>query len=127
MKNESAFVLDTHSFVWFLEADKKLSENAKQCMSNSQNTIYIPILVLVEIDHLFKKGRIKYNSEDILSNISDFKNWIVVDFTRELLAYIPYELDIHDGIICSFAVKNKIAVISKDSKMHKCKEVDTIW
>ncbi len=42
-------ILDTHSLIWFLNGDEKLSKKAKDVIENSSNVKYVSIASIWEI------------------------------------------------------------------------------
>ena len=43
------YLLDTHSFLWALFDDEKLSEKAKETIRNPENEIYVSVITYWEI------------------------------------------------------------------------------
>jgi len=50
------YVVDTHALVWFLTADSRLSDTARQALALPDSRLLISTLVLFEIKHLSAKG-----------------------------------------------------------------------
>lgn len=50
-------VADTHALVWALDASGRLSQAALDALRDPANLIYIPTLVLAELQYTFRKGR----------------------------------------------------------------------
>ncbi len=61
MVHEMIYVTDTHSFLWYLSEDKKLSKTAKSVFDEAEKgnaTIVIPTIVLAESLHILdRKGK----------------------------------------------------------------------
>ncbi|SPF35477.1 conserved hypothetical protein [Candidatus Sulfopaludibacter sp. SbA4] len=56
-----SLVVDTHSVVWYLQGDRRLSRRAESDMDQAlagEYPIYVPSISLVELVYLVEKGRI---------------------------------------------------------------------
>jgi PIN domain nuclease of toxin-antitoxin system len=54
-------VVDTHTIVWYLSADPRLSANAADALDSATaagERIYVPSICLVELTYLVEKGRL---------------------------------------------------------------------
>ena len=74
------FVTDTHSLVWYLTDDPKLSTKAKgifQKVDKFQDYLFIPCVVFFELLYLVEKKKIVVNFNDFLAMISSAKNYRV--------------------------------------------------
>lgn len=126
-------VIDTHTLVWFLSNDEKLSKKAERTISNSSTILIIPTIVLVEARYLFEKHRIKISIEHILKVVEKDKRCRVFPLDIEVIEYIPEGLNIHDGIIVGTAllfkdtIDRQVAVATKDETIVNSNLVETIW
>jgi PIN domain nuclease of toxin-antitoxin system len=59
------FVVDTHTLVWFLSNDKRLSSKVGEILESPEVFLLIPTIVLAEITHLHRKGRITQPLEKV--------------------------------------------------------------
>lgn len=72
------FVTDTHSLVWHMTDDPKLSIEAKkifQRVDDFQEIIYIPCIVLFELIYLIEKRRIVADFDMFLELLSSSTNY----------------------------------------------------
>ena len=51
------YILDTHALVWFLEGNKRLSEQAKLIIAGSDSQIVLPLIALAEAAMIIERGR----------------------------------------------------------------------
>jgi PIN domain nuclease of toxin-antitoxin system len=58
-------LLDTHILLWWLDDDKKLSENGRQFIRNPDNDIFVSHISLLEIQIKAMKGTLNANLETI--------------------------------------------------------------
>lgn len=129
-------VTDTHSLIWFLEDDPRLSPRASQVFDAcdaGQGVIYVPTICLVEILYLQEKGRIPADLKTKLDTYlrrSD-SPFIPVDLTTavvEAMAHVPRDQvpDLPDRVIAATALHLGVPVISKDGEIQLA-TVETIW
>lgn len=52
-------LIDTHTFIWFIEGDKKLSKKAKEFISKKDVSTFISIASLWEIAVKISLGKLK--------------------------------------------------------------------
>jgi PIN domain nuclease of toxin-antitoxin system len=129
-------VTDTHSLIWYLEDDPRLSPRASQVFDAcdaGQSVIYVPTICLVEILYLQEKGRIRADlktkldahlrrSDTTLITI-DLTAAVVEAMARVLRDQVP---DLPDRIIAATALYLGVPVISKDGNIQ-LSAVETIW
>lgn len=126
-----AFLLDTHTFLWFISADKQLSKQAKLTIEDLNKPCYLSIASLWEIT-------IKFQLSKLILGISLKELFAYLD--RNHISVIPIEtnhllelskLPIHhndpfDRLIVSQAKAEKFILISKDKKLKDYK-IDLLW
>lgn len=129
-------IADTHSIIWYLYDDTRISEKAKrfiEATSEQGNQIGISTITLVEIVYLVEKGRIenraysKINSE-LQDNRSVLKeipltNGIVMELAQIDRNSIP---DMPDRIIAATALHQDVPLLTRDGKI-KNSRIETIW
>jgi PIN domain nuclease of toxin-antitoxin system len=130
------YVVDTHVLLWYLTADKKLSQTAhaiiKQAI-NGQANLVIPAVALAELYMIAEKQRTPL----VLSTLdSVVKNWQTADnirltnLTPELVilssqfSAIP---EIFNRLIATEAHKLGVPLITKDPLIVNSKLVPTLW
>ncbi len=127
------YVVDTHSLIWFIAEDDRLSWHAKQIFEKAEQVevqILIPIIVLAEIAYIAQKKRVEITIDTILECIDQGDGFIIVPFdlpTFQTMLQLPSEWEIHDRIIGATASYYKSILITKDSILRSSAEVETIW
>lgn len=66
------YLLDTHTFLWFLEGNNTLSSKARIIIENADNTIYVSIASIWEIAIKISISKLKLSV-----NLEEFKTEIV--------------------------------------------------
>ncbi len=67
--------LDTHAFIWYLDKslNNKLSPKALKTIKEAEDsyTVYLPIIVLMEVLYLIEKGRVNLSFHKLLLNLEE--------------------------------------------------------
>lgn len=120
MKN----LLDTHTFLWFVSGNDKLSIKVRKIIQDKQSENYISIASLWEISIKVKLGKLKINGsfesmiDDIITN--DFKI-LPINFAHitQNFHYDFYHKDPFDRIIVAQAEVENMTILSKDTIFDK--------
>jgi PIN domain nuclease of toxin-antitoxin system len=123
-----AFLLDTHTFLWFLEGNEKLSKKALIKMLDLNKKCYISIASLWEITIKLQLGKLELNFDfnELVEYLKRNHIEILPIYFNHLkvLSVLPlYHRDPFDRIILSQAIAEKFTIISQDSafKTYKAK------
>ena len=129
-------VADTHTVIWYLAADSRLSATAKNTIETiiqSGDQIAISSITLIEIVYLVEKGKItatKFTqlANELSSPSSSFAEIpINLAVARALSKVNALEVpDMPDRIIAATALHLNIPVISRDAKIQQS-AIATIW
>ncbi|MCK6467887.1 MAG: PIN domain-containing protein [Candidatus Brocadia sinica] len=124
--------LDTHTFIWYLDKslNNKLSQKALKIIKEAEDsyTIYLPIIVLIEVLYLIEKGRVNVSFHKLLLNLEKSINYEIVPFDTKLLkvAETIKGLEVHDRLILATAILTGSPLISYDREIH-AKGIKVIW
>jgi PIN domain nuclease of toxin-antitoxin system len=124
-------LLDTHTFIWFLEGDKVLNNKIVKAIQSNDNTNYISIASFWEIVIKSSLGKLEMkNSFDNLIRLT-FENGfeilpIQLDHLKSLLSLPFHSNDPFDRIIISQAISEDMTIISKDENFGNYK-VKLLW
>lgn len=129
-------VADTHSLIWYLEDDPRLSPAARDAFDEcdrGESTIYIPTICLVEIVYLQEKGRIpadlkaRFDAE-LLAGTSGLVMIALTPEVADAVSRVPRAdvPDMPDRIIAATALHMGLSLISRDRKIQ-VSSVNTIW
>jgi PIN domain nuclease of toxin-antitoxin system len=116
MKN----LLDTHTFIWFLNGDKNLSITAKKYIEDIDAENYLSIVTLWEIAIKISLGKLELNipfeklEAYILENNFQILPILFNDFIE--LSNLPFHhRDPFDRLLIAQSIGNTLNLISKDS------------
>lgn len=116
--------LDTHAFIWYLDKslNNKLSPRALKAIKEAEDlyTVYLPIIVLMEVLYLVEKGRVNLSFHKRLLNLEESVNYEIVPFDTRLLkiAETIKELEVHDRLILATAILTGSLLVGNDKEMH---------
>jgi PIN domain nuclease of toxin-antitoxin system len=126
------YLLDTHTFLWFLEGNNTLSSKARIIIEDANNTIYVSIASIWEIAIKISISKLK-----LIVNLEEVKTEIVknnfeilpLDFEHiiELTNLEQIHKDPFDRIIISQAISEKCTIVSKDSNFVFYNNVNVLW
>jgi PIN domain nuclease of toxin-antitoxin system len=129
-------VIDTHTAIWYLNADARLSNRAKGFIDEAGRRgmpLLISAISLVEVIYLCERGRIPSDSlahleealrlQDSALRIADLSLEVALSIARVVRDEVP---DMPDRIIAGTALHFGVPIISRDRKI-KASSVETIW
>ena len=129
-------VADTHSFIWYLDADRRLSEEARQAIDRAARTgddIGVSAITLVEAVYLVEKGRVpRQTLERMIAEVQSPQSVFVelpldVEIVQALQHVPRTEVpDMPDRIIAATALHFQVPVISRDARIQAA-NLQTIW
>ena len=124
-------ILDTHSFIWFINGDNNLSAKARKEIENPANINFISIASIWEMAIKVSLDRL-----EIMRPFEDIKNQIdnngfeilpiLFEHTLKLTNLTFHHRDPFDRLIIAQSVVEKMPIISKDKLFDKYK-VKRIW
>ena len=127
-----AFVVDTHSAIWYLLESPKLSKNGLQAIENASK-VYISAITVIEIIYLTEKNKIAelalQRLRKALKNVKG--NWQIVPIDLDIalsVSEIKREVvpEMPDRIISATALYLNLPLITRDTKIT-ASIVKTIW
>lgn len=129
-------VADTHTIIWYIFNDPRLSSTAQSAIEQAAETgnqIAIASITLAEIVYLSEKKRIPEQTLERLVNAIDRDDSVLLEvaldrnvvqaLTKVERTQIP---DLPDRIIAATALYLEVPVISRDRKI-KLSNINAIW
>lgn len=125
-------LLDTHAFLWFIDADPRLSQAAVQRIADPDTRVLVSVINAWEI--IVKQGTGKLTLDRPLSEIwarsiaeNDFQ---VLDVTTEHVMTLanlpPHHRDPFDRLLIAQAIAEGHQIVSADSAFEAY-PVDRVW
>jgi PIN domain nuclease of toxin-antitoxin system len=129
-------VADTHTVIWYVKADRRLSPTAKTTIDDAAaagDIVLVSAITFVEIVFLIDRGRIDASTFDVVLQAFARPNAVLVeaavdhDIARALYEVPHAEVpELGDRIIAATAAAAGVPVISRDRKI-RLSRVPTIW
>ena len=126
------YLLDTHSFLWFINGDDQLSLKAKTTIADPNSIKYISIASFWEIAIKVNLGKLKLDMA-----YQDLRHHVIVngfevlpitfEHTIELTGLELLHRDPFDRIIIAQAMSENLIVIGKDGNFTKYSELKLLW
>ena len=115
------YLLDTHTLLWFLQGDKKLSDKARRLIDNPRNEKFLSIVSLWEIAIKVSLGKLVLEKpfERLFPEQLYFNRIKVLDITVdsliELTALPFHHRDPFDRLIIAQALVKDLPIIGADA------------
>ncbi len=126
------YLLDTHTFLWFIIGSPRLSEKAKEVISNAENTIYLSAVSGWEIAIKARLGKLELpdaGMKIVLEQVqeNDFSILPVsLQHTIQVFDLPPIHRDPFDRMLISQAIFENIEIIT-NNRMIENYQVETLW
>ncbi|MEC4982606.1 MAG: PIN domain-containing protein [Oscillatoria sp. PMC 1068.18] len=127
------YVVDSHTWLWFLTRNKNLSELGRQILRQAQGgevRVFIPTIVLAEIANIIRKKKLELTIEEVLERIVRGDGFSVATFDLavfQVMTTLPQSWDIHDKIIAATACFYEATLITRDEVLLNSDIVVTVW
>lgn len=124
------YLLDTHTLLWFLNDDPKLSNTAKEIIE-SEASIYVSFVSLWEITIKSNIGKLSlaYTIPEIIQELHNLQIQVIQFTGEDLHTYgsLPFHhRDPFDRLLISQAMNNQFDFITKD-ELIGLYELNCIW
>ena len=124
-------LLDTHSFIWFVENDPKLPENTKLIIEDALNSVYLSIASLWEITIKIQLNKLAINqSIETILNLTIENGFEILSILPEHLLKLSklgfYHRDPFDRIIIAQGLEEDFIIVSKD-QVFDLYHVKRLW
>ena len=126
------FITDTHSLVWYFTEDPRLSKKALKAFEGTikEGTIFVPVVVLVEIMYIAKRGKIALTFEETLKKIEEYDNFGIAPLDIDILKTadrVKTDMEMHDKLIVATALYYEAKLITRDEQIKKAGIVPVVW
>lgn len=126
------YLLDTHTFLWFINGDAQLSKKAMEAIVDPDAIRYISIASFWEIAIKVNLGKLSLDMPyiDLRQQVTDngFEILpITFSHTAELISLDLHHRDPFDRIIIAQALSERLILISKDGNFEKYGQLKLLW
>jgi PIN domain nuclease of toxin-antitoxin system len=118
-----SYLLDTHTFIWWIEDNLNLSYQSKQIISNPNNLIFISAVNTWEITIKKSLGKLNVlgNLEEIILQCGFDVLPIAIKHTLFIESLDKHHDDPFDRLLISQAIIENLTIITRDEKIIKYK------
>ena len=119
------YLLDTHTLLWFISEDKKLSNRARQLILDSSSEIFLSIASLWEIAIKVNIGKLALDQpfEQLFPKELHFHKIRILDITVDNLVRLTtlpsHHRDPFDRLIIAQALDEEIPIIGVDTRFDR--------
>lgn len=121
------YVTDTHSLVWHMTDDPKLSKEAKEIFARAdvaEETVFIPCITFFELVYLTEKRRISADFDRFLNLVASSRNYKVEPLCLPIIEksrQVPRESvsDPWDRLIVATSVHLRLPLITRDKSLRR--------
>jgi len=127
------YVLDTHTLVWFLERNPRLSAPAREAVREPTAELVIPTIILAEIAYLYARQKVTVDLPKVFAHIASTTNCVIYPLDEAIVEHLPTTLDIHDAVIVATAIVlrdvlgRSTSVVTKDAEIQASGLVEIVW
>ncbi|MEZ4514033.1 MAG: PIN domain-containing protein [Chloroflexota bacterium] len=127
------YVVDTHALVWYLSRDARLGSSAQQILSQPDQLLLIPVIVLAETKHAADRHRVSLSFATVAQTIASSPRITVIPMDLAIVQYLPAQLDIHDAMIVATALyyqdtfQEDVAVLTNDIAITNSGLITAVW
>lgn len=127
------YVVDTHALVWFLSRDSRLGGETRQILAHPTTKLIIPTIVLAEAKHISDRKRVHVTFDEIMRAIVATPRITIFPLDIFVVANLPGNLDIHDGLIVATALTahnlfaEDITILTRDEAITASGLAPVVW
>jgi PIN domain nuclease of toxin-antitoxin system len=124
-------LLDTHSLIWFLNGDEKISDKAKSLIEDPANSKIVSIASIWEIAIKISLDKLRFPKgfKHLLNMIED-NGFEILPITFEHAVELSTLEFIHrdpfDRLLVAQCIADNLVIVTKDDNINKY-NIQTIW
>lgn len=131
-----SYLLDTHTFIWSVLNEDRLSSEVKDIIEDRHNTIYVSSITFWEISLKYSYGKLSLPGLSPINflNIANETGFItiplsVIDSSTYHLLKATWHRDPFDRMLIWQAIQQNLTLVTKDEDIVKYQSVGlkTVW
>jgi len=132
--NSTGFLLDTHTFIWALKQPKRLGEQARRVIEDTESRLFLSSISASEITNKHRLGRLDETYSLVVEAYAEYAKQLGIEDLPVTLAhaYLAGSMDWEhrdpfDRMLVAQASLENLAIITNDSMISSHPWVDVIW
>lgn len=122
------FIVDTHTLIWWIEKNSRLSATADAILTSPTSQLIIPVIVLCEFYYYLKKTKQTEAYPTVYRKLEQDTRMTLEPLAADLVAAIPDGLEMHDGLIAALCLASEGSVIlSQDLSLRQWGGRRVVW
>ncbi|TSC57065.1 MAG: PilT protein domain-containing protein [Parcubacteria group bacterium Greene0416_79] len=124
--------VDTHTLIWYLTSDRRLSLHAESFLSRAEAgelTMVISPIVLLECMDIFEKGKARFDFQALMLRIANARNLVIASVDWNLILEVERTKgfkDLHDRVVVATARLFDAPLLSRDRIIRRL-YTKTVW
>ena len=129
-------VLDTHAWIWWVTADRRLSRKARTVIEReaARGGLWLSMISVWEMAKKVEKGQLNVDRplDDWLETALAAEGLQIADMTRPVLVDScrlpqPFHDDPADQIIVATARSHNATLVTRDARLRDYRHVRSVW
>ncbi len=129
-------LLDTHAWVWWVSADRRLSTSAKRAIDRAQTAgaLGLSLISIWEVAKKVEKTQLVLDRpvDEWIDLAAAFPGLLLIELTRPILIEScrlpgPFHGDPADQLIVATARDRGATIVTKDDRIRQYGHVRTVW
>lgn len=125
------FLLDTHTFLWWIQGNPSLSDRAQEILSDDNNQLCLSVVSLWEVTIKLNIGKLTIpHTIDELYKLLDLFNVELIHISqsdlKQYLALPLHHRDPFDRILIAQAIERSLVLVSAD-RSFEAYSVQQLW
>jgi len=125
------YLLDTHTAIWFLSGNKRLSQTARQIILDTSNNMCVSIVSVWELAIKISIGKLKFPDNSIgFMRLAEDNDFFIVPIKKDYPTVVESLPLIHrdpfDRILIATAIVEKMTIITADTNIARY-GVSHVW
>jgi len=125
-------LLDTHTVLWWVDDDDRLSATARKLLADSRTSNLLSVVTVWEVAIKYHLGRLRLpgTPEEFFANITDELDLITLPIEK-VYAFTAASLPLHhsdpfDRMLISQAIIEQVPILSSDTRLARY-PVQVLW
>ncbi len=128
-----AYLLDTHTLIWYLEGGARLSPKVRNLLDRDEEQFLLPTVVLAECRFLIERKKSPLTFSSLLESCEHDPRIQITPFDLDCVKLLSPSLEIFDAALVATALVferrtgSAVTLLTKDREIQASGFVPTMW